>query len=453
MPRSKPNPLLAGTGGLSSRWGGAIADRAMRMYDDPMAVLADLLAQTYGYESPGQMQLDENFRMRRPEGLPVGMGAIGTIGKNAAAVIPELENLVRFTERPSRPVVQPPGGRTTVKNPTRKAYPDIYRRPDVIVSESAAQVGKEDPLLRQLFGVSRQDIDEIAKERYRSGATLQDQPVWVPPKGGPGYVQNLFTPANTRRVQDIVGLAATDPKFAGNWGWYETDPLYQMFKDLLGQEAGKREYDLFHIIGSAFSPGSPVPQEIRRASIANMMRRQGLGAKFLEPNGPPPLAGHIYHTSSHQAARPVLEGGIFDPSLKSAPKVSKYLNARLGTNMDYPVGDAHYGRLIGLPDVRTAKAGVGGSPSAAEYYLMQEWYRNEIANKLGIPSVPAQAIQWNAGGLSTGLKTGAGGDEDFGLGAPLLELIAKSVGNQAARTGEKPMDVLQKFILGTGHLW
>lgn len=445
MPRSKPNPLLAGTGGLSSRWGGAIADRAMRMYDDPMAVLADLLAQTYGYESPGQMQLDENFRMRRPEGLPVGMGAIGTIGKNAAAVIPELENLVRFTERPSRPVVQPPGGRTTVKNPTRKAYPDIYRRPDVIVSESAAQVGKEDPLLRQLFGVSRQDIDEIAKERYRSGATLQDQPVWAPPKGGPDYVQNLFTPANTRRVQDIVSLASTDPKFAGNYGWYETDPLEQMFIDLLGPAAGKKEYQAFHEIGSAFSPGSDVSQEIRRATIANMMRRQGQGTRFLEAGAPPPGAGHVYHSTAHQGARPALLGGNFMPDVMGSPKVSKYLAARLGTNMDYPVGDAHWGRLIGLPDVRTAKAVVGGSPGAAEYYPMQEWYRTQVANKVGVPGVPAQALQWNAGGTSTGVETA--------LGAPLLELIAKGVGRQAARTGEKPMDVLQKFILGTGHLW
>ena len=368
-----------------------------------------------------------------------GFGA-GTIAKVGA-----LEDLVRFVSRPSRSAKRKTGDRTTVRNPQRKQYPDVYRDPAEIVEESAQQVAEEDPLLRQLFGVTRQDIDDIARQRYAEGMTLRDQPIFAPPKGGPGYVEDLMTPANTQRVQDVIALSASDPRFAGNYGWYETDPLRQAFIARLGPEAGDEEWRKFHAVGAAFSPGSDVSQEIRRSSIANMWRRQGEGARFLEKGAPPAGAGHAYHSTAHQMARDPLEGLPFEPGIEGAPKVAKYYAARVGENMDYPVGDAHWGRLLGLPDVRTAKSGIGGSPGAGEYFPLQNWYREQVVRPLDIPGVPAQALQWNAGATSTGVETA--------VGAPLLELIAKGVGNQAARTGKAPVDVLDDFIRGKGHLW
>lgn len=198
------------------------------------------------------------------------------------SLVPDLTNLTRFISRPHRSVVEPSGNRSTVRHPKRKAYPDIYRNPSVIVDESAQRVRPENPLMRDLFGVGRHDLDDIARARYASGETLEPMPLYVPPKGGPEEMQNLFVPGNTQRAQDILSLAATDPRFAGNYGWYENQPLLDQFIAEWGVEEGTKRWDRFHQIGAAFSPGSPVPAEIRRSTIADTMSYQGKGAEFLD---------------------------------------------------------------------------------------------------------------------------------------------------------------------------
>lgn len=391
-------------------------------------------------------------------------------------VDPALQDLVRFIARPSRSVVERTSGRTTVRDPRRKAFGEVYRSPRTIVDESAGKIGPEDPLLHELFGVNRQDIDDIAKERYASGPQSDDVEIYVPKYGGSEWAFNVDTPANTDRVQDIINLAATDPRYAGNFGWYENQPLLDAYIREWGPEEGLRRWDRFHQIGAAFSPGSDVSSEIRRATEADRMAYGGEGAKFLDmlgedawkkagrPEGMkvPDTYGHIYHSSAHQKARPVLEGigGVpFDPL--GSPKTNLYYMARTHRNMDYPIADAHYGRIIGMPDVRYTipktpevikgkKTGrmidnPGASLTAREYYPVQQWYRDKVVGPIGIPGVPGQALQWNAGATSTGVDTA--------VGAPFLELVSMAIGRRAKQLGKSAKTVRDEWIKGKESLY
>jgi hypothetical protein len=330
----------------------------------------------------------------------------------------------------------------TVIGRERVAFPKVYRDPRVIVDESAQMVPVEHPLLKQLFGVDRQGLDDmtrempanLASEIYRSNRT-------------PEHVKGVMGKKNTQRVQDILGIAAEDPRFAGSYGWYQSDPLLKMFQSIHGEEEGARLFDRFTQLGAGMSPSSAVPTEIKRASVANMMDMRGGLSDFMDPKNMPAGYGHAYHTTAHNAAvKNILGTGDFRPQdLKMAPKTRVYYGSRLGTNLDVPVADAHYVRGIGLADVRPATKAddFGSSISNTELGPISDWY-NKAVKTLDMRASPAQALQWNAMGTSTGVDTA--------LGVPYLELLSSRVGDLAAKEKVLPMDVLQSFIRGERHL-
>ena len=51
----------------------------------------------------------------------------------------------------------------TVKDPERMAYPGIYGNPAEIAAMAASRVAPEDPALKQLFGVTREDLYQMGK--------------------------------------------------------------------------------------------------------------------------------------------------------------------------------------------------------------------------------------------------------------------------------------------------
>jgi hypothetical protein len=57
----------------------------------------------------------------------------------------------------------------TVVNPERIAYPGIYSNPRELVQEAASRVAPESPLLKQLFGVTREDLFDISQQGTRAG--------------------------------------------------------------------------------------------------------------------------------------------------------------------------------------------------------------------------------------------------------------------------------------------
>ena len=55
-----------------------------------------------------------------------------------------------------------PKVKQTVDNAQRVAFPGIYKRPDEIAREASEMVAPESPMLKQLFGVTRDDLYELS---------------------------------------------------------------------------------------------------------------------------------------------------------------------------------------------------------------------------------------------------------------------------------------------------
>lgn len=329
----------------------------------------------------------------------------------------------------------------TVRGRERIAFPKVYRDPRIIVNESAGRVSEESPLLKQLFGVDRYDLDAMTREMPHNLAT----PYYVATRP-PEYLPGLKGKANTQRIQDILAIAENDPRFAGSYGWYQSEPLRQRFIEL--NENGAQDFDRFSQLGAALSPSTAVPKEIERSSVAYLMDKQGRLSDFLDPRNMPKGYGHAYHTTAHNAGvRNILERGDFRPEqLKMAPKTRVYYGSRTGENLDVPTADAHFVRGIGLADLRPATKAddFGSSISATELDPITQWYRGDVASPVGMRASPAQALQWNAMGTSTGVDTE--------LGVPFLELLSRRIGDVAASERVRPSTVRDEFIRGERHL-
>jgi hypothetical protein len=378
-----------------------------------------------------------------------------------ASIIPEYEDVIRsqgpeiwtpeltpgvsrqITDALNRPVGS---GRTTVVKPERKMYPAIYKDPRQILDEGAAMVAEESPVMRELFGVGRQDLDDITREIQNSIDNF-DVKTWHNPQGGGEHTNRIMNQGNVQRLQDTLGLAAADPRFAGSYGWYLTDPLRQKFVAELGGEAGNKAFDDFMQIGSVLSSGSAVPQELRRAGLANQMFQQGRLDEFIVGKGIPAGYGHAYHSTAH--ATPMqrfLDTGQFytEQGAFSAPKTPNYYRSKTGENIRYPIPDAHFVRGIGLADVRPAAKDAGKSIGQSEAGPVRDWYTKRVADPLGMQGSPAQALMWNVLAPQTNVKTK--------VGAPFLELFSNAVANEAKATGQSLEGTLLNFIRGEGKL-
>jgi hypothetical protein len=178
------------------------------------------------------------------------------------------------------------------------------------------------------------------------------------------------------------------------------------------------------------------------------MDKEGRLSDFLDPRNMPKGYGHAYHTTAHNAGvRNILESGDFRPTnLKMAPKTRVYYGSRTGENLDVPTADAHFVRGIGLADLRPATKAddFGSSISATELDPVTRWYRDDVASPIDMRASPAQALQWNAMGTSTGVETE--------LGVPFLELLSRRIGDIAAKENLDPLKVRDEFIRGERHL-
>lgn len=142
-------------------------------------------------------------------------------------------------------------------------------------------------------------------------------------------------------------------------------------------------------------------------------------------------------------------------------KVPSYINAsgvpETGFQTQWPVGDAHWSRIVGLPDVRGARtskgveklpnananANAGASASVPEMTALGPWWKDKIAEPMGLQAVPAQAVVWGAGSGATGVTSP--------IGAGKLELLAQQIGKAAERMGVSPEVARDMIIKGQAH--
>lgn len=353
----------------------------------------------------------------------------------------------------------------TVMRPKRNAFPGIYDNPKDLVAEAASRVAPENPLLKQLFGVSRDDLFDIAQQGTRKG-NLTDRPFIASDRGkGAAHAQEVTNPRNTNRILDLIEEAKQKPElYKGMSSWYTMDPLFARFKELYGPEQAVAEYNRFNTLTGMASPGSEVLTELNRGTAANWLSKEGRfddfknlagvaeskrGASF--PDDLRGVMGHMYHPTAHAGSMgKYLDSGAID--MQSA-KVPTYIQAsgvpETGFQTSWPVGDAHWSRLVGLPDVRgqTYAKGVPTVPDAAasvtEMKSLSGWWRDKIAKEAGIEAVPAQAVVWGAGSGATGVTSP--------IGAGKLELLAQQIGKAAQRMGVSPEQARDMIIRGQAH--
>jgi hypothetical protein len=396
----------------------------------------------------------------------------GKTVKQAAKIAGEELNAAMMGERPGtllgammpQPLfaVSP---KPTVMRPQRNAYPEIYSDPRELAAEAASRVAKEDPLLQQLFGVSRQDLFDISQQGTRAG-NITERPFKAAANAkGAAHASEVMNPRNENRLLDLIKEAkAHSDLYQGMASWYTMDPLFQQFKKVYGAEKAVEEYNKFNTLTGMASPGSEVLTEFNRGTGANWLSKQnrfedfqkygGLaefrrGADF--PEDMRGIIGHPYHSTAHSGPMSkYVESGVLD---MGSAKVPSYIHAsgvpETGFQTQWPVGDAHWSRIVGLPDVRgaTTKKGVASVPNASasvpEMTALGPWWKDRIAAQAGIEAVPAQAVVWGAGSGATGVTSP--------IGAGKLELLAQQIGKAAKRMDVSPEVARDMIIRGEAH--
>ena len=339
----------------------------------------------------------------------------------------------------------------TVKDPIRVAYPGIYDRPDEIARRAADNVAPEDPAMKSLFGVDRNQLYDIRQTRT-AGNEAPDIKMAKNPKGS-ALAPSIMTPKNTQRIIDVLGEAEKYPGLQkGMDSWYEMGPLYDRLTQISDDPV--RDFKRFQTFTGMASPGSDVLTEINRGTAALMKSNQGRFEDFVKYGGTTGedrgakypkemlgVMGHPYHSTAQAKPMQMYEdSGIIQ--MKS-PKVPLYIQSagvpETGFQMDLPVGDAHWSRGVGLADVRNNKS-YAASITMPELASLGPWWNDKIAKPLGTNAVNAQARAWGTFAPATGVDTP--------VGAPKLELISQKIMDAAKAYGISPEEARDKLLLG-----
>jgi hypothetical protein len=357
---------------------------------------------------------------------------------------------------PSQPINAP-----YIQNPQRVANPGVYKRPDVIAAEAAARVEPEHPALKELFGVTRQDLYDISQQGRRQGNMTPE--LWQPSKPGRPNEAALavMNPANEQRILDTLAEARKHPGLEqGMVPWYVMDPMYQRMVKLVGPERAAKEYMDFNMSVTPFSAGSSVPAEINRGTAANMMRKRGeydvfekYGGLAADKRGMADypeilrdvkgMMGHLNQASPVRRYFETGKHGYGDANVK----IDLYSGAsgvpETGFQTTGAVPDAHFTRAIGMPDARKNPNDFNEYMIGTEYRQIGPWYKQKIADPLGIEAVPTQALMWGTYGPQTGVKTK--------IGAGKLELISKAMWERAQKLGIDPRTFRDQVLRGEQH--
>jgi hypothetical protein len=368
----------------------------------------------------------------------------------------------------SSPLLRPPGKtmkepawlpvKPTVLDPRRVFSPGVYENPRVVAEKAAENVAAEHPALKELFGVTRADLYDISQQGRRKGN--MEPEIHAPKKPGESYVaEGLATPQNEQRILDTLGEGLKHRGLReGMVPWYVMDPMFQHMVKLVGKEQAIKDYQRFNATTAPFSASSDVMTELNRGTAANMYAKRGDYDTFhrfagADRQNPPPgfpddmsaVGGHAYHAIQSDPVVRWLQTGKHGYG-KEVVKIPTYHAAsgvpETGFQTRWPVPDAHFARGVGAADVRdTAKPGV--AMKGAEYRSMAPWYREKIAEPIGIEAVPAQALQWGTMSRATGVDTP--------IGAGKLELLSQRIWERAKELGIDPKVLRDQVLRGDQH--
>ena len=354
------------------------------------------------------------------------------------------------------------GKLATVMRPQRIAYPGVYDNPRALVQEAASRVAPEDSAMKQLFGVNREDLFNISQQGTRAGNITERPFKAAAGAKGAAHAGEVMNPRNTQRMQDLIQESKQSPElYQGMASWYTMDPLFKRFVEIYGPEKAIKEYNQFNALTGMASPGSEVLTELNRGTAANWLAKQGRFEDFKKfgglaefrrgkdfPEDMRAITGHPYHSTAQ--AGPMakyVETGALD---MGSAKVPSYIHAsgvpETGFQTKWPVGDAHWSRIVGLPDVRGATTSKGvptvpnASASVPEMTALGPWWASEVAGPMGLEAVPAQAVVWGAGSGATGVTSP--------IGAPKLELLSQQIMKASRRMNVSPETARDMIIRG-----
>ena len=442
-----PGAATSGVGALGA---------ALLTSRNPKAKRAGAILQ--GLSLPGQFMREEKEGYK--EGglvyLAEGGGKLGRAKTLAKSVAAKMSPGMSFGNTA-------PAYEQTVTNPLRNAFPGIYKRPDIIAQEAAARVAPESPALKQLFGVTRDDLYEMGKGRVGNVSGVLPGAA-ANPKGSRAAM-DVMNPRNEQRLLDVLSEAEKYPALVkGMDPWYIMDPAYQRLEQLVGPEEAVKRYRQLNTLTGMASPGSDVLTEMNRGTAANYLATQGRFGDFVNYAGKPmgargadfpedlrAVMGHPYHrTAQAIPMQQYLDTGTVQ---MSSPKVPAYIQAsgvpQTGFQTDLPVGDAHWSRAVGLADTRGAATRKGQSviPGASvsnpEMSTLAPWWKDKIAGEIGIESVPAQARAWGAFSPQTGVESP--------IGAPKLEMLSMKIMEAANRLGITPEQARDMILKGEAY--
>jgi len=425
---------------------------------DLMAAGVPVIDPTTGRPDPRYTQASTNAAIGLIGG-GAGMAPEGALGATGGRLS---GRYIRPDEMPALDVHDRPPNRMVqvgIRDPQRMFSPGIYKDPRDIAAMAAQQLAPEHPALKELFGVTRDDLAQIGQMGTRPG-NMPPQ-INAPANARGSYVaENIMTPRNAQRLIDAnVEAQKASPALTNAMdAWYVMDPMYWRMRQLFGPEEAAQRYSRLNTLTSMASPGSEVLTEINRGTAAHMMAQQGRFADFVKyggmaegsrgiPDFPPELRdviSHPYHkTSQALPMQNYLNAGAVD---MTSPKVPLYMQAsgvpETGFQTTLPVPDAHWTRAIGAADVRT-NANPGASMRMTEYPQAGNWFRENVAKPLGLEAVPAQARTWGVFSPQTGVTSP--------IGAPKLELFSQRIWERAQQLGIDPKMLRDMVLRGEQH--
>jgi hypothetical protein len=343
-------------------------------------------------------------------------------------------------------------------DPQRVYKPGIYKDPRTIAAEANAMVAPEHPALKELFGVTRQDLYDISQQGKRQGNVAPN--IWQPAKPQGSYAaENAMTGPNAQRLIDTLTEARKYPGLEqGMVPWYVMDPLYQRLEQLVGKERAVGEYNKYNSMMTPFSASSDVMKEINRGTAARMMAEKGRFEDFRKFGGvaekdrgvdfPPEMKdviSHPYHGIHTAPSGKYVTTGEHGYG-QDTVKIPLYTQAsgvpQTGFQTAWPVPDAHFTRAVGVSDVRK-NASPGDYMGGSEYRTFAPWFRENVAKPIGIEAVPTQALTWGAYAPQTGVKTP--------IGAGKLELQSQRIWERAKKLGVDPGWLRDKVLTGEQH--
>lgn len=343
------------------------------------------------------------------------------------------------------------GPKQTVTDPVRNAFPGIYERPDVIAKTASERVAPENPAMKQLFGVTRDDLYQIRQSRG-PGNEAPNVKMAANPKGA-AVADQITNRKNTKRIVDVLSEAEKYPELVkGMDAWYEMGPLWDRLAQISDDPV--RDFKNFQAFTGMASPNADVLNELNRGTAALYSHNNGLFSTFAEHGGVPQakrgadfpeylrgVGGHMAHSTAHvKPMQKYIENGVVT---MDSPKVPLYVQSagvpETGYQTAWPVGDAHWARGVGLADVRNDKE-FAASISTPELASLGPWWDKKVAKALGTNSVNAQARAWGTFAPATGVKTS--------VGAPKLELISQKIMDAARAYGISPEQARDLMLQG-----